>query len=70
MALVIPLGKSNLCQKSISFIGPSIWNKLSNDMKILNTATSFTYNYKKLVLKKNKWVDYNFNQNIYHYYKY
>ena len=54
MALVTPLGKSNLCQKSISFIGPSIWNKLSNDMKILNTATSFTYNYKKLVLKKNK----------------
>ena len=49
MALVIPLGKSNLGQKSILFIGPSIWHKLSNDMKILNTATSFTYNYKKLV---------------------
>ena len=43
MALVIPLKKSNLCQKSILFVGPSIWNKL-------NTATIFTHNYKKLVL--------------------
>ena len=52
MALEIPLRKSNLGQKSISLMGPSIWNNLSNDLKILNTATSFTHNYKKLVLKK------------------
>ena len=49
MALEITLKKSKLCQKNILFVGPSIWNKLSND---LNTATIFTHNYKKLVLKK------------------
>ena len=42
MALEIPLRKSNLGQKSISFMGPSVWNKLSNDLKVLNTVTSFT----------------------------
>ena len=42
MALEIPLRKSNLGQTSISFMGPSIWNKSSSDLKILNTATSFT----------------------------
>ena len=30
MALEIPLAKGNLGQKSISFIGPSFWNKLRN----------------------------------------
>ena len=49
MALEIPLRKSNLHQKSVSFMRPSIWNKLSNDLSILNIAT---YNYKKLVLEK------------------
>ena len=43
MTSEIPLRKSNLAQKSISFMGPSIWNKLSNDLKILNTATSFDH---------------------------
>ena len=52
MALGIPLRKSNLGQKSISFMGSSTWNKLCNDLKILNTATSFTHDYKKQVLKK------------------
>ena len=51
MASEIHLRKSNLDQKSISFMGSSIWNKSSNDLKILNTATSFTH-CKKLVLKK------------------
>ena len=50
--LSIEKKKSNLGQKSISFMGPPIWNKLSNDLKILNTTTSFTHNYKKLILKK------------------
>ena len=44
--------KSNLDQKCISFLGPSIWNKLSNDLKILSTVTSLNHNDKKLVLKK------------------
>ena len=56
MALGIPLRKSNLGQKSISFMGSSTWNKLCNDLKILNTATSFTHDYKKQVLKKLEYV--------------
>ena len=52
MALGIPLRKSNLGQKSISFMGPSISNKLRNNLKILDTAASFTHNYKNLVLKR------------------
>ena len=52
MALEISLRKINLGEKSISFIGPSIWNKLNNDREILNTAISFKYNYKKPLLKK------------------
>ena len=52
MALEIPLKKINLGQKNISFTGPSIWNKLRNDLNILNIRTSFTHNYKRLVLKK------------------
>ena len=49
MAFEMPLRRSNLVQKSVSFMGPSIWNKLSNDLNISNTATSFTHNYKKLI---------------------
>ena len=30
-------------------MGPSIWNKLSSDLKIFNTATLFTHNNKKFV---------------------
>ena len=54
MALEIPLRRGNLGQKTILFLEPSIWNKLSNDSELLNTATSFTYNYKKLFLKSLK----------------
>ena len=38
-------------------MGPSIWNRLSNDLKFLNTTTLFTQNYKKLVLKKLEGVE-------------
>ena len=48
MALEKPLRKSNLGQNSISSLGTSILNILSNDLKILNPATSFTHNHKKL----------------------
>ena len=54
MAFEIPLRKSNGSQKSISFMGPSFRKKLSNDLNIFNTATSFTHNYKKFILKKLK----------------
>ena len=52
MALEIPLRQSNLGQKSISFRGSSIWNKLRNNLTLLNTATSIIHKDKKLVLKK------------------
>ena len=69
MALQIPLRKSNLGQNSISFFGPSIWNKLSND-QILNAAISTTHNYKNVVLNKLERVEHNFNHKYYHYYLY
>ena len=47
--LEISLKNSNLGERSISFIGPSIWNKLSNDLKFLNTKTLFTHTHKKLI---------------------
>ena len=43
MDLEIALRKSNLGQKGILFMGPFIWNKLSNDLKILDTATMFIH---------------------------
>ena len=51
MNLDITLRRDNLDQYSISFMGPSIWNKLSNSLKILNTENELTLDYKKLVLK-------------------
>ena len=48
MDLKMPLRKS---KKSISFMGSSIFNKLSNQLKFLDTITSCTQNYKRLVLK-------------------
>ena len=52
MVLEIPLRKSNLGQKSLLFMGPYISNTLSNDLKVLNIATSFTHYYEKPVLMK------------------
>ena len=46
MALEIALRKNNLSQKRILLMGPSIWNKLINNLKILNIATLFTYDLK------------------------
>ena len=42
---------------------------LGNDMKILNTATSFTHIFKKLVLKKFEQVEHSTNHNFYLYYR-
>ena len=52
MALEIHLRKSKLGQKSISFMGLPIWNKLRHGLEILNIASSFTHDYKKLVLER------------------
>ena len=51
MAFEMSLRKRNVGQKSILFMGASIWNKLSNGFEFLSPTTSFTRSYKKLVLK-------------------
>ena len=45
------LTRNNLGQMAISFLRPFIWNKLSNVLKNSKTTTSFTQDYKKLVLE-------------------
>ena len=59
IALDIPLRKTVLGQKSISFLGPKIWSKINNDLKTVLTTNSFTDILKKemlnnLIILKNK----------------
>ena len=49
MVLELPLKKGYLGQKSTTFIGSYIWDKLSNNFKVLNTL--FTHNYILLVFQ-------------------
>ena len=51
VVLEIPLRRIHLGWKIILFMGPSIWSKLSNDLKTLTTAFSFTPKYKNQVLQ-------------------
>ena len=50
MALDIPLRKTVLVQKSISFLGPTIWPKIKNDLITLLATNSFTHTLKKKML--------------------
>ena len=50
MALDIPLRKTALGQKNISFLGPKIWSKISNDLKVVKTTNFFTHGLKKQIL--------------------
>ena len=43
MALDIPLCKTIKEQKSMSFLGPKIWNKLSSNIETAATTTYFTH---------------------------
>ena len=61
MVLEIPLRDSNISHKSISFMAPSIWNKLSNDLKTF----SLTHNYEKLVLQNLSQMNLIFIHNFY-----
>ena len=45
MGLGISLKKISLGQRSISFMGLSIWTKLNNGLTILNNTISFIHNY-------------------------
>ena len=50
MVLDIPLRKTALEQKNISFLGPKIWSKISNDLKAVKTTNCFTHGLKKEIL--------------------
>ena len=54
MALESPLRKGNLGQKSITFMMPSIWNNMSNDLEIFSATISFNHNSKASFEKLNK----------------
>ena len=47
MTLDIPLCRTNKGQKSMSFLGPKIWNMLSSNIKVAATTASFTHSLKK-----------------------
>ena len=42
-----PFRKTNMAQKAISYIGPSIWNSLSHSIKRANSLNTFKHNVKK-----------------------
>ena len=52
MALDILLCRTNKGQKSMSFLGPKIWNKVSSNIKTAATTSSFTHRLKKEILSK------------------
>ena len=54
MALDIPLCRTNKGQKSMSFLGPKIWNKVSSNIKTAETKSSFKHCLKKEILSKSK----------------
>ena len=52
MALDIPLCRTIKGQKSTSFLGPKIWNKLSSNIKRTATIVSSKYPLKKEISSK------------------
>ena len=48
----IPLCRTTKRQKSKSFLGPKIWNKVSSNIKTAATTSSFTQRLKKEILDK------------------
>ena len=50
MALDIPLRKTALGQKNISFLGPKIRSKISNDLKVVKTTNCLTHGLKREIL--------------------
>ena len=50
MALDIPLRKTTIGQKSISFLRPKIWSKTNNSLKAV--TTTFTHALKKTHTRK------------------
>ena len=51
MALDIPLRKTTIGQKRISFLGPKVWSKTNNSLKAVKTTATFTQALKNHVLE-------------------
>ena len=52
MGLDIPLCRTTNGQKSMSFLGPKVWNKVNSNIKTAATTSSFTHRFKKEILSK------------------
>ena len=50
--LKLPFCKLKLGMQSLSYVGPSIWNKLSNNLKTATSVNCFKHDIKKYFLKK------------------
>ena len=50
MALDIPLCRTIKGKKSMSFLVPKIWNKLSSNIKTAASTASFTHRKKKFLV--------------------
>ena len=49
-----PFRKTNLGQGGLSFIGPSAWNKLPNNIKDTKSVNTFKHNIKTFYLEGNR----------------
>ena len=56
--LIQPLRKTNMGLNSISYLGPSLWNKLPENMKKSSSLNTFKHKFKEFYLK-NLQNDYN-----------
>ena len=52
LKLICPFRKSNMGQNTLSFIGPSIWNKTPEVIKKTNSVNTFKHNLKKYYLSR------------------
>ena len=49
--LTQPFRKTTQGQNSLSYIGPSVWNKLPENIKSCNSVNTFKHNVKKHLMK-------------------
>ena len=60
--LKVPFWKTNMLQKGLSYIGPSLWNNLPRSMKKATILNTFKHNLKKQYLSHlaecQDWKDY------------
>ena len=50
-----PFGKTNTGQKTLSYIGPSLWNNLPETVKKMNSLNTFKHNVKSLSKPVNRY---------------